>query len=180
MFPISSEEDLHLSENLYYRTLDSIKEIFDSDHIKLQKIKILAQRIKEGIENISPFIQHSTEIICPRCTNICCINKHGYYSYEDLIYVNALGLEPPGYDFTRDDSAPCQFLSGKGCIMDRSMRPSGCNWYFCEDLLDYMERRPEYGSFDNELKDIAELWLEMMSEFERVTSIYLHQRSPKH
>jgi hypothetical protein len=168
MFTISSEEPFYLSKNSYYQTLYSIKEIFDSGHIKIHRIKRLAQKIKDGIENINPFIQRSTEIICPHCINICCINKHGYYNYEDLIYIIALGLEPPEYDFTRDNSAPCQFLSEKGCIMKRSVRPSGCNWYFCENLLEYMEQSPEYSKFDIELRNIAELWLEMIDEFERI------------
>jgi hypothetical protein len=31
-----------------------------------------------------------------------------------------------------------------------------------------MESKPEYGKFDNELRDVAELWLELMDEFARV------------
>ena len=31
-----------------------------------------------------------------------------------------------------------------------------------------MEARPGYGKFDDGLRDVAELWLEMMDEFHRV------------
>jgi hypothetical protein len=31
-----------------------------------------------------------------------------------------------------------------------------------------MESKAEYGKFDNDLRDVAELWLELMGEFERV------------
>lgn len=162
------ERDLYLNESLYFQTLNSIKMVFDSGHNELRNIKELAQKIKEGIEEISPFIQQSTEIVCQSCPNVCCINKHGYYSYEDLIYIHALGLKFPLYDFKRGDSDPCQFLSQKGCVMERSVRPSGCNWYFCEDLLDHMEKRSDYGIFDRKLTEIAELWLKMIDKFNSI------------
>jgi hypothetical protein len=31
-----------------------------------------------------------------------------------------------------------------------------------------METRPEYGKFDDDLRDVAELWLEMLDEFRSV------------
>ena len=37
-----------------------------------------------------------------------------------------------------------------------------------QSLLDYMEARSEYGKFDNDLMDVAELWLALMDEFQRV------------
>ena len=52
--------------------------------------------------------------------------------------------------------------------MRRSVRPSGCNWYFCDPLLEHMEARSEYAEFDNDLRDVAELWLALMDEFQRV------------
>jgi hypothetical protein len=52
--------------------------------------------------------------------------------------------------------------------MERSVRPSGCNWYFCDPLFDHMESKAEYDKFDSELKDVAELWLELMGEYARV------------
>lgn len=52
--------------------------------------------------------------------------------------------------------------------MPRFVRPSGCNWYFCDSLLDHMEARSEYVEFDNDMRDVAELWLELMDEFARV------------
>jgi hypothetical protein len=164
----STREPIYQDPTIYNLMARNIEGLFYKEVHKLQKVKELAQRIKKGIEEISPFIQQSTETVCPRCTDVCCINKHGYYNYEDLVYINALGLRPPDYDFEKRDSTPCQFLSEKGCVMDRSVRPSGCNWYFCESLFDYMEGRPEYATFDNNLRDIAELWMELMDEFNRL------------
>src|SRR4030043_1526214 len=168
MFPFHDQESIHKNPTLCHQHIRYIGEVFSNQSYKLQRVRDLARKVKEGVEKISPFIQQSTEAVCPQCTNICCINKHGYHNSEDVVYILALGLQLPDYNFDRDDSAPCQFLSVRGCIMDRSVRPSGCNWYFCVPLLYHMEARSEYGEFDNDLRDIAELWLEMMDEFHRV------------
>jgi hypothetical protein len=168
MHLFTDQEAIHKNPMLFYQRISYIREVFSNPSYKLQKVKQFAQKVREGIEQINPFIQQSTEIVCPGCMNICCINKHGYHNSEDLIYIQALGLRLPDYNFDGDDSAPCQFLSDKGCVMHRSVRPSGCNWYFCDPLLEHMEARPEYGKFDDGLRDVAELWLEMMDEFQRV------------
>jgi hypothetical protein len=168
MFPPHDQEAIHKNPTLFHQHIRYIREVFNNQSYKLQRVRDLARKVKEGIEKINPFIQQSTEAVCPQCTNVCCINKHGYHNSEDLIYIHALGLQLPDYNFDRGDSAPCQFLSVRGCIMERSVRPSGCNWYFCDPLLEYMEARPEYGEFDNDLRDVAELWLALIDEFQRV------------
>ena len=162
------QEPIHQDTVKYNQIVSHIEEVFHAQGYKLQKVKDLAQKIKEGLQKISPFIQQSVEAVCPGCSNVCCVSKHGYYNYEDLVYIYALGLKIPDYDFVKKDSTPCQFLSEKGCIMERSVRPSGCNWYFCDSLLDHMEKRPEYAGFDNELKEVVEVWLELMNEFKGV------------
>jgi len=164
-----AQEPIHHDQAKYKQLIHNIEAIFHEQGHKLHKVKEFAQRVKEGIEKISPFIQQSTEAVCPNCADVCCINKHAYYNYEDLIYIHALDLKTPDYDFEKKDSTPCQFLSGKGCVMNRSVRPSGCNWYVCSPLFDHMEARLEYGKFDDDLRDVAELWLEMIEEFHRVT-----------
>lgn len=152
----------------YNHTILFLEKIFSSHEDELKKIKNLAQKIREGIENISPFIEQATRSVCPRCKDVCCIIKHGYYTYEDLIYLFALGLESPHVIFGRNDTDPCQYLLENGCSIDRSRRPSGCNWYFCDSLLDYMEPQPAYRMFDDSLQDAAELWMGMMEEFRKI------------
>jgi hypothetical protein len=142
-----------------------LEDIFRTENNELRRIKELARNIEDGIEKLSPFIQQTTASVCPRCTDVCCISKHGYYDYDDLVYISALGLKLPPYDFGRKDSDPCQFLSGRGCSLKRTMRPSGCNWYFCENLLEEMEQKPGYRAFDDSLRDAAHLWIEMIEAF---------------
>ena len=154
--------------NTYNQAILHLEEIFHKHGHKLQKVKELAYKIKDGIERISPFIQQNTQAVCPDCKDVCCINKHGYYNYEDLVYIHALGLRLLDCEFGRNDSDPCQFLSENGCSLERSFRPSGCNWYFCDSLFDRVEKRPEYQEFDDSLQDVVDLWMELMKEFARV------------
>ncbi len=168
MFSYSNQESFYKNPEKLNQLICSIEDIFDKQSHKLHRVKELGRKVKEGVEKINPFIQESTEAVCPQCANVCCINKHGYHNPEDFVYIYALGLQLPDYNFDRDGSSSCQFLSDRGCVMPRSVRPSGCNWYFCESLLDHMEARPEYGKFDEDLRDVAELWLGLIDEFQRV------------
>jgi hypothetical protein len=152
-------------QNIYNQAIQYLGETFHKHGLKLQKVKGLALNIKDRIERISPFIQQTTQTVCPDCRDVCCIHKHGYYNYEDLIYIHALSLKPPVYEFGRRDSDPCQFLTENGCSMERPFRPSGCNWYFCDFLLDHIEKSFEYRKFDDSMGEIAELWLNMIKEF---------------
>lgn len=156
--------------NAHNQIVNYLKEIFRNQNHQLKKVSDLAQKIKKGVDGISPFLQQTTQIICPHCKYVCCISKHGYYNYEDLVYLYALNMKPPHYEFGREDTEPCQYLSGSGCTMERSVRPSGCNWYFCDSLLDHMEMKPEYDKFDDSLQDIASLWLAMMEKFAGISS----------
>jgi len=162
-------------QDMYNQLLNNVKNIFQKYDDELQRVREIAQLIKEGIGKINPFLQKCTETVCPACKNVCCSNKHGYYNQEDIVYIHALGLKPPDFEFGRKESDPCQFFSLTGCTLERVVRPSGCNWYFCESLLDYMEKRPDYQEFDDSLGDVAQLWMELMREFAQVLHT-LHYR----
>jgi len=160
-------------KNPYTRHLVTLRlaEIFhNSNHgsEEVEELKATAEKIRIALEKISPIIQRATQAVCPKCEDICCISKHGYYNFEDLLYMHALGLQAPQHESGRADLDPCPFLSESGCRMDRSVRPSGCNWYFCNALLDDMEKMPGYREFDDALKEVAELWINMMEQFAKI------------
>jgi len=154
----------------YLQTLLLMEIFFQDNRGDLKNIRSLAEKIREGIEKINSFIQMGTSHVCPRCKDVCCISKHGYYNFEDLVYLYALGLRPPPLEFGRKDSEPCQFLTPGGCSLERPLRPSGCNWYLCDSLFDFMEGLPGYRQFDDNLRGVAELWMQMMEEFHSVSS----------
>jgi hypothetical protein len=153
----------------YNETILSLKELFSLHQGELKRITGIARKIRDGLQEIDHFILQANESVCQRCKEVCCISKHGYYTGEDLIYLFALGLTPPDPVFGRNDTDPCPYLLATGCSIERPQRPSQCNWYFCDSLLDYMEPRDAYREFDDSLRDIAELWIEMVDEFRKIS-----------
>ena len=149
-------------------TTEKIQDLFHSRKEDLVRVFELSQQIRAMISIIDTFIQQHTSVVCPECRKVCCVHKHAHYGCDDLIYIQALGLEPPVCEHRADDE-PCQFLSATGCRLDRTVRPSGCNWYFCDALYDSMEKAPgeEYTDFDGSLQELADLWIELGAEFRR-------------
>jgi len=149
-------------------TAEKIRDFFYSNKENLLRVRELAQQVRAMISIIDTFIQLHTSAVCPECRKVCCVNKHAHYGYDDLIYMHALGLEPYVRE-QRADHEPCQFLESAGCSLDRTVRPSGCNWYFCDALYDSMENAPvkEYADFDSSLQELADLWMELGAEFRR-------------
>lgn len=150
------------------QTPEKIRDFFHSNKKDLVRVLELAQQVRAMISIIDTFIQQHTSIVCPECPKVCCVNKHAYYGCDDLIYIQALGLEPHVCE-QRADHEPCRFLAAAGCRLDRTVRPSGCNWYFCDALYDSMEKAPgnAYSDFDRALQELADLWMELGAEFRR-------------
>ncbi len=155
----------HIDQEIYRETILRLEKTFHNQRDTLADVRRLAYDIKLAFEEISPAIQEITRTVCPTCAEVCCLSKHGYYNYEDLVYLTALGLKPPPLDFSRNDRDPCQFLAETGCSMERSLRPSGCNWYFCVPLLEVLENKPRYREFDDSLRNLAEMWTKMITTF---------------
>jgi hypothetical protein len=144
-----------------------IETLFEEHGAELLQVKTMACKIRDGINQIDSFVQQAAAAVCPSCEKVCCINRHGYYDCEDLIYIYALGLKLPAYKECVRDADPCQFLSMYGCTTQRSIRPFRCNWYFCNPLLEYMEKCPQrqYREFINRFHEIIDLRAEMIKEF---------------
>jgi len=149
----------------YTLLLRHIQKIFHQQGEKLREVKEIAEQLNINITKIIPLIEPVTQMICSSCQSVCCIRKHGFFNKEDLIYFSALGVTPPNVIFDGEDEDPCQFLSHNGCILERSFRPSGCNWFFCDTLLDQLEKTDEFLTFDDSFSRLAELWVHMMENF---------------
>ncbi len=138
---------------------------------ELGEVAGYAHSLRSLIDEVSPFIQLNTSMVCPGCERVCCVNRHGYYDRQDLIYIFTLGLRHPEYREGLEDTAPCQFLSSSGCSIGRSLRPFRCNWYFCTPLLVHMENGPAkpYREFVNRFSVIVEMRRRMLEAFEART-----------
>ncbi len=127
--------------------------------VESSKLFSNAMLLKNALETLDVFMKSHTAEVCPHCCNVCCINRHSYYDYEDLIYIQALGLNPPAHKENVRDTDCCQFLSAAGCTIERSLRPFRCNWYFCGALLKSMQdgAAKPYRQFIKEFQEVIEL-----------------------
>ncbi len=146
------------------------KQFFTSHRSELNNVIHYAQAIRNLTDVIDSFIQQTTSVVCPHCQDVCCLNRHGYYDNEDLIYILAIGSQPPSYKKGIDDTAPCQFLSNSGCLLTRAIRPFRCNWHFCYALLTHMENGParSYRNFINRFHEIIYLRKQMIDECHQI------------
>jgi hypothetical protein len=143
-----------------------IGNIFQRHKEKLGKVTDLSLQFKAGVQEIDSFIQQNTSVVCSKCRKKCCVNRHACYTCEDLVYIYALGLKTKEHG-DKDESQPCYFISEGGCRLERAIRPSGCNWYFCDALYTRMEKTTgsAYADFDDSLQKLCSLWMELTEEF---------------
>ena len=143
-----------------------IEQIFVDHPGELRIVVDLSNQIKGQIETLDPFIQKNTLTVCSKCEECCCIDRYSYYNCDDLIYIMALDLAPQKLQ-NGDDSGPCFFLTDKGCSLDRTVRPSGCNWYFCNSLYLQMNtgQDKEFAEFSENMEKLFNLWIELISQF---------------
>jgi hypothetical protein len=147
-------------------TPERIEEIFTHRPDELSKVKEISREIHGHIETVKGFIEESTLQVCSRCQDSCCIERYSFYNCDDLVYIYALGLEPRRCE-SADPAGPCHFLARDGCVLDRAVRPSGCNWHFCDTLTRKMREAPgtAYADFNESMGEIMALWIELMREF---------------
>jgi hypothetical protein len=99
-----------------------------------------AEKLKELLIQLSPLIEHFTAQVCPDCTDVCCRQKRAFPDREDRAFITALNEQLPEPDPARPPDGPCQFMSTTGCVRPRWLRPWRCTWYFCNPLLDAMQK----------------------------------------
>lgn len=145
-----------------------IADIFRHHKDHLKEVRDIAAGISEEIENLGAFIQQHTAVVCPECISVCCINRHSYHAFDDIVYLSALGEKIPLHTEGLDDSAPCEFLGNRGCTIPRSLRPYRCNWYFCAPLLARIVEQSSnrhYRFFINLLQKITGRRQRMLEEY---------------
>ncbi len=155
--------------------INMLESFFSNSEVDLSVVVNPAAKVYEKTGEIDGFIQDNTSEVCPLCMKVCCINRHGYYDYEDLIYIFSLGQRPPLYREGLKDTDPCGFLSETGCRRRRELRPFRCNWYFCTPLLEHMERGPAvpYRNFVRLFSEILKWRRELIEAFFRLASKHL-------
>jgi len=169
--------------NRYEKLIKEKKEVADifryhSD--RTEKIRDLAVSASKSMENLDRMLQQHTASVCSECRSVCCINRHSYHSFEDIVYIEALGEKLPVHASGTEDSLPCQFLGKSGCGLPRAMRPYRCNWYFCTPLLEHIEERSSryYRLFIRILQDITFQRQRIILEFESLSNLNVKEFRP--
>jgi hypothetical protein len=110
------------------------------NEIKMKSPRETAQEAKAAFREVSSFIERHTSALCPSCENVCCIDRHGSYGRDDMLFLRALGEGPQVRAPREKETDPCRFLTTKGCALPRWRRPFRCTWYFCGPLIEAMPR----------------------------------------
>jgi len=112
----------------------------------------IANELKKIFNAVSPFIEKHTASICPLCERVCCTNKHGSHTKDDIYFLKALGIKVPSIDRDKKETDPCVHLAEDGCSLRRWERPFRCTWFFCDPLLQSMKDNGKaYREFVNSL-----------------------------
>lgn len=111
-------------------------------------------------DELSPYIEAHTAALCPNCQNVCCMDRHGEYEAEDLVYLETLGEPLPDIRPKALDTDPCRHMTSTGCALPRWQRPFRCTWFFCAALLGEMPRKDKkkYRMFIETLRELQAIW----------------------
>jgi hypothetical protein len=144
------------NERDYQIACKNINLFFTSHKQPLQNVCIIAAGIKNIYMELEPMF-HTTEKVCHQCLNPCCVNRHGFPEFEDLVLFRAMGVKSPSYNFNVLDTDRCQFLTKNGCRLKRYNRSYRCTWYFCNNVLDSFQQHDlaAFRRFDETLSHLA-------------------------
>ncbi len=133
-----------------------------------ERARARSEEMRAAYDAVSPFIESHTALICPSCERVCCMDRHGEYSAEDLAYLSALGEPLPDTTRKANDTEPCRYMTRTGCGIARWQRPFRCTWFFCDALLEEMPRKDKrgYRKFIQSLRELQALRAEIAAELE--------------
>ena len=156
----------------YLRIKADVVSFFRAHYAELEAVRTMASEIRECYTLLEPFFHQFTEKICRLCENPCCVNRHGFPDFEDLVLFCAMGVNAPSYDFDVVDTDRCQYLCSSGCSLPRCRRSYRCTWYFCDYVMDSFEQDdPEkFRVFDDYLDRLSSQRRSMLEQFMRLWS----------
>ena len=138
-------------ESSFHALRRAIKAVLEKHKGECAPLVQLSHDILKLYREVDIYTKSFTGLVCRKCPDPCCVNRHAYPDVEDLIFFEISGLRPPSYAFDSKDTAPCMFLTKKGCMLPRPKRSYRCTWYFCEKVLDEFEKNAPmaYRDFEN-------------------------------
>ena len=157
------------SDKAYLNTRIEIADFFLEHKRQLSDIMLAGSRIRNIYKRLEPFFDNFTGPICGKCPDPCCVNRHGFPDFEDLVLFQAMGTRPPDFNCMVNNTETCQFLSPGGCILPRHGRSYRCTWYFCDSCMDefHNKQRAEYEKFKALMKRLSKKRILLLERFEK-------------
>lgn len=152
-FPELTLKDL----NGLKRAKCQIDAIFSKKKFPILEMIEIGKRLKDDYLRLEPILKRFTEKFCASCKNPCCVNRHGFPDFEDLVVQRCLGIKSRAYEKGLKDTGTCQFLGPKGCVLERFERSYRCTWYFCDKVMDEFQKiaPKEFLSFEEVMRDLS-------------------------
>jgi len=148
-----------------------IEKVFRRWPDELAPVSVIARQFAALVREADPFIQQHCEAVCTTCTSVCCVNRHSFSDYGDVICLSALG-HPVLPDISgRGGDDPCRFLGPGGCTIERPLRPYRCTWFFCSPLMEHImsEPAPAYRRFCNLMSRMTEKRRSLIETFDLIS-----------
>ena len=98
---------------------------------KLGRAATLAERIRFRLESLFPLLDRLVRLTCPWCPEPCCIVNKAWFDFQDLLFLHLTRQQIPPAPLTLDPADTCRYLSLRGCILPRIIRPWTCTGYIC-------------------------------------------------
>ncbi len=140
-----------------------------------RQIHHMSKCLKGTYTALEPYFRRYIEKVCKECENPCCVNRHGFPDFEDLIIFCALGECFGPFDCTQEDTEPCQFLGEKGCTLQRCERSYRCTWYFCDKVFDRFEAEDQkaFARFERLMDQLCQQRIDIIKSFKRLWHLEL-------
>ena len=117
----------------------SIQQVLESSSYALRnEFFHKGQELLSLYEKIEPHLTWLVKNVCSSCSTPCCVNRHCYPEYEDLIVHKAMKVDTVITNWSGGDTDPCCFLSKEGCTLPRVSRSYRCTWYVCDRAMDVL------------------------------------------
>jgi hypothetical protein len=139
------------------------------DRRKLAHAVAVARTIRRELEHLLPVIEALSRATCPGCPDPCCRVTKGCYDFTDLLFLHLIAVPLPPAPVADTITAPCRYLSSRGCLLSRLIRPWGCLQYTCPTQRRYMRLYcPLAGAYlDRGFHKIKAYRHQLAAEFER-------------
>ncbi len=164
------------NEKAYLHTQKRVAKFFRDHENDLINVVNEAVKIKKTYTCLEFFCHDYTGPICSECLEPCCVNRHGFPDFEDLVIFQAMGIKAPCFDCDVVDTEPCQFLGPEGCILPRYQRSYRCTWYFCDYCMDEFQhaKEKEFIRFQALMAKLSRRRIVFLEQFEREWIRYHH------